>query len=275
MQSSNFGCISRCNFKTRLSKQFAWLIILISFACNTSFCQNGQKNPSKFNVLALYENGGHHILFSQRAKIWLDQLAADSNFINEYITNTKSITDSFLNKFQLFLQLDYVPYGWSDTAMKAFEKYMSDENHGWLGFHHATLLGEFDGFPMWQWFSTFMGGIKWKDYIPAFTSAKVNVEDCSHACMKGIPSSFIVAKDEWYTYDKSPRPNVHVIASVDESSYQPSSNIKMGDHPVIWSNEKFAARNLYVFMGHSPDLFDNKVYRTILRNAIFWAAHQK
>jgi hypothetical protein len=257
-------------------KQFTLLIILISFTCTTSFCQNRQqKNASKFNVLALYENGGHHILFSQRAKIWLDQLAADSNFSIQYITDTKSITDSFLNKFQLFLQLDFVPYGWSDTATKAFEKYISDKNHGWLGFHHATLLGEFDGCPMWQWFSTFMGGIKWKDYIPAFALAKVNVEDGLHPCMKGVPSSFIIAKDEWYTYDKSPRSNVHVIASVDESSYQPSSNIKMGDHPVIWSNEKFAARNCYIFMGHSPDLFDNKVYTTIFRNAIFWAAHQQ
>jgi len=226
-------------------------------------------------MLALYENGGHHILFSQRAKTWLDQLAADSNFSIVYITDTKIITDSFLHKFQLFLQLDYVPYGWSDTAMQAFEKYLSDKDRGWLGFHHATLLGEFDGYPMWQWYSAFMGGIKWKDYIPAFASATVKVEDSSHPCMQGIPSSFIIEKEEWYTYDKSPRPHVHVIASADESSYRPPSTISMGDHPVIWSNEKFAARNCYVFMGHSPDLFDNKVYTKIFRNAIFWAAHQE
>jgi type 1 glutamine amidotransferase len=66
--------------------------------------------------------------------------------------------------------------------------------------------------------------------------------------------------------------NVHVLASVDEATYAPDSPIKMGDHPVIWTNRKVAARNLYIFMGHSPDLFDNAAYTTLVRNAIFWAA---
>ncbi|MCW3118085.1 MAG: glycosyl hydrolase [Chitinophagaceae bacterium] len=90
--------------------------------------------------------------------------------------------------------------------------------------------------------------------------------------MKGLPASFTIEKEEWYTYDKSPRPQVHVIASVDESSYTPARTIKMGDHPVIWTNDHVAARNIYIFMGHSPDLFNNASYKTIFRNAIFWAA---
>ena len=46
----------------------------------------------------------------------------------------------------------------------------------------------------------------------------------------------------------------------------------MGDHPVIWTNERVAARNVYIFMGHGPDLLENKAFTTILRNAVFWAA---
>ncbi len=72
------------------------------------------------------------------------------------------------------------------------------------------------------------------------------------------------------TYDRVP--NVHVLARVDESSYQPSSDIKMGDHPVIWTNEKMKARNIYILMGHHPSLFANDSYKTLLRNAILWAA---
>jgi type 1 glutamine amidotransferase len=117
-----------------------------------------------------------------------------------------------------------------------------------------------------------MGGIRWKSYIPRFARATVHVEDHTHALMKGVPDSFTVEKEEWYTYDRSPRPNVHVIASVDESSYQPDTAVKMGDHPVIWTNEGKRARNVYIFMGHSPILFDDPVYRKIFSNAIFWAA---
>jgi len=87
-----------------------------------------------------------------------------------------------------------------------------------------------------------------------------------------VPSTFKIDKEEWYTYNKSPRPNVHVIAHVDESSYQPGTDIKMGDHPVIWINPGFKAPNVYIFMGHGPELFNNTYYTTIFRNSIFWAA---
>jgi type 1 glutamine amidotransferase len=65
-----------------------------------------------------------------------------------------------------------------------------------------------------------------------------------------------------------------VLASVSESTYSPDSKIKMGDHPVIWTNEHDKARNIYIFMGHHADLFENLAFATIFRNSIFWAAHQ-
>jgi hypothetical protein len=48
----------------------------------------------------------------------------------------------------------------------------------------------------------------------------------------------------------------------------------MGDHPVIWTNPAYKARNVYIFMGHSPDLFSNTQYRKLLANAISWAAQK-
>ncbi len=93
-----------------------FFIFLIGSSCTT----NAQQKSPRFKVIALYENGGHHILYSQRAKIWLNKLAADSNFSIDYIQNTDSINDNFLSKYNLFIQLDYPPYGWKDTAAHAF-----------------------------------------------------------------------------------------------------------------------------------------------------------
>jgi type 1 glutamine amidotransferase len=90
--------------------------------------------------------------------------------------------------------------------------------------------------------------------------------------MKGVSSPMIIPDDEWYTFDKNPRPNVHVLANVDESSYKPASDIKMGDHPVIWTNEKMKARNVYFLMGHSPSLLKSVGFKTMFGNAIIWAA---
>jgi hypothetical protein len=247
------------------------LLFFVFFIFNGNKAWSQQKAP-RFRVIALYENGGHHIEYSKVAKVWLDKLAADSNFSIDYIQNTDLIDEAFLSKYQLFIQLDYPPYAWKEKAVTAFQNYITQGKGGWIGFHHATLLGEFDGYPMWNWFSIFMGDIIYKNYIATFAKAKVNVEDASHPVMKGVPASFMVEKEEWYTYNKSPRPNVHVIASVDESTYTPNSAIKMGDHPVIWTNLNFPARDVYIFMGHSPVLFDSDVYKKIFTNAIFWAA---
>jgi type 1 glutamine amidotransferase len=239
--------------------------------CFTIFC-NLTQAQTKFKVLALAENGGHHIQYSNRAKVWLNQLAADSSFSVDYIHNTDEIDEIYLNQYQLFIQLDYPPYGWKEKASQAFIKYIEQGKGGWIGFHHATLLGEFDGFPMWNWFSDFMGGIRYKNYIATFVAGTVDIADKQHPIMKGVPTPFKINKEEWYTYNKSPRPNVHVIATVDENTYMPDTQIKMGDHPVIWTNEKMKARNVYIFMGHSPELFDNEVYKTLFKNAIFWAS---
>ncbi len=228
--------------------------------------------PPQFRVVALAEAASIHAPYVAAAKEWLNRMATAHHFAIDYLEKTDSIDDAFLARYQLFIQLDYPPYKWTPTAMAAFTKYITEGKGGWIGFHHASLLGEFDGTTMWPWFHDFMGGIRWKDYIRTFAGATVNVEDKTHPILQGVPPSFFVKKEEWYTWDKSPRANVHVIASVDESTYVPDSKIKMGDHPVIWSNEKMAARNVYIFMGHSPELFESKEYKTIFRNAIFWAA---
>jgi type 1 glutamine amidotransferase len=246
------------------------ILLLICIAC-LSLAVKAQK-VKPFKVLALYENGGHHVEYSKRAKIWLDKLAAQKGFTIDYIQNTDKIDDVFLSQYQLLIQLDYAPYAWKDKAAAALENYINEGRGGWIGFHHATLLGEFDGYPMWTWFSQFMGGIRWKDYIATFAKGQVNVEDKQHPVMKGVPESFLVQQEEWYTYDKSPRTNVHVLASVDEASYEPQGKVKMGDHPVVWTNEHYKARNVYIFMGHSPNLFDNPAYTRLFTNAVFWAA---
>ena len=43
-------------------------IMILLFFCSTVQAQ-------RFRVLALAENGGHHIAYSKRAKVWLDRLA--------------------------------------------------------------------------------------------------------------------------------------------------------------------------------------------------------
>lgn len=119
-----------------------------------------------------------------------------------------------------------------------------------------------------------MGGIRFQNYIAALANGTTHVEDPNHPVMKGVSESFIIPDDEWYTYDKSPRPKVHVLANVDESSYTPTSDIKMGDHPVVWSNEKKKARNVYFQFGHTYKLYEVPEFTQMFSNAIEWTLNK-
>ena len=226
--------------------------------------------PHKAKVLVLTERGGQHGGFTDAGLKWLAAEGAKGNFSITEINNARNITEAYLSQFSLVIQLDFPPYTWPKEAEDAFVKYIEEGRGGWIGFHHATLLGEFDGYPMWQWFSDFMGGVRFKNYIAPLADGTLIVEDKQHPVMKDVLASFVVPDDEWYTYDKSPRPNVHVLANVDESSYTPASDIKMGDHPVVWVNESKKARNVYFQIGHSSKLYETEGFTTMFRNAINW-----
>ena len=237
---------------------------------------NAWPRPPKFRVVALAERaGGDHQTFVDAARLYLNKLAAENDFTVDYITGTERINQESLSQYKLFIQLNYPPYRWAPVAKKAFEEYITQGKGGWIGFHHASLLGDFDGYPMDPWFSQFLGGIRFTHYLPDFARATVKIEDRSSPLAKGLPPSFVIDKEEWYTWSKSPRPNVNVLATVDESSYVPNTMIKMGgDHPVVWSNPHYKARNVYIFMGHHGGLFDSPEYVQLFRNAIFWGAGQ-
>lgn len=225
---------------------------------------------SRTDVLVLTERGGQHGSFTDAGLAWLEETGRELEFTVTEINSTSPINKNFLKKFDLIIQLDFPPYTWTDKAAEAFISYIEDGKGGWIGFHHATLLGEFDGYPMWDWFSEFMGGIRYRNYNATLTDGDVYVEDVTHPIMQGVDSRFLLQDEEWYIYDKSPRGNVRVLASADESTYYPPSEIKMGDHPVVWINENVKARNVYFQFGHGEILFKDKNFVTMFRNAIKW-----
>jgi type 1 glutamine amidotransferase len=255
------------NNKFKKTAVFILLVMMMALTGNTI----SAKTPA-FKVLVLTERGGDHEGFVVAALDWLKGYSSEKNFEFTVINHANDIDENLLSNYKVVIQLNYPPYTWDDKSKAAFVKYIEEGRGGWVGFHHASLLGEFDGYQMWNWFSDFMGGIRFKSYIAARASGTVNLEDSKHPVMKGVSKSFVLNNDEWYTFDKNPRPNVHVLATVDESSYKPASDIKMGDHPVVWVNEKMKARNVYFLMGHDASLLESKEFTTMFSNAIQWAA---
>jgi type 1 glutamine amidotransferase len=241
------------------------LVILPSFGFATM-------QSSKKNILVIAETGGGHESFTAAALHRVDSFAKHVGMSWTRINDASIVNDQYLSQFAFIIQLDYPPYGWGQLAEKAFERYIDEGRGGWIGFHHAALLGEFDGNRMWHWFSAFLGGIRFDNYIAGFADASVRIERSDHPVMKGVDHSFVLPHEEWYTFDRSPRPNVSVLANVDENSYRPASQIRMGDHPVVWTNPVKPARNIYFLMGHDAGLFSVNNFCLMFDNAMEWVA---
>jgi type 1 glutamine amidotransferase len=248
---------------------------------------HAQARRPRFSVLVIAErldpksaDGNEiHRPSMEAAERWLDKLAADSNFAVTYLESPNTITDSMLATVNVVWQMNYPPFRWNATSNAALTKYLDEGRGGWLGDHHASLYGTAVTSETWPWYSdNLLGGMNYKNYVSRFVAGVVRVEDPAHVVMKNMPSRFRVSTEEWYVWDRSPRASVHVLASVDESTYEfvdaSQRGIKMGDHPVVWTNDKLKSRNLYVFMGHHPNLFANAAYTTLLTNAIMWLASE-
>src|SRR5258706_12374306 len=129
-----------------------WMLLLAVSPAQAQPPLPGTVSATRFKVLALAESGGHHVEFTKAAKPWLTKCGQENGFDVDYITNTIPITEAFLTGYRLVLQLDFVPYGWTTEAMAALMIYIEEGRAGLVGVHHATVLREFDGPPMWPWF---------------------------------------------------------------------------------------------------------------------------
>ena len=79
--------------------------------------------------------------------------------------------------------------------------------------------------------------------------------------------------DEWYSFKANPRPNVNVLARLDESTIKAKDDKwKMDDHPLIWWNEKDGMRSFYTVFGHTHEAFQDRLVIDHIKNAINWAA---
>jgi type 1 glutamine amidotransferase len=274
-----------------MSFRTSFLVAATVFGCTTATVAatapiaRAQSPAPRFEVLVIAElrdprkanTDEIHRPYVEAAKTWLGKLATDSNFTVSYLESPNTITDSMLSTVNVIWQMNYTPFRWNAVAKAALERYLDGGKGGWLGDHHASLYGSAVTNETWPWyFDNLIGGINYKNYVSKFASGIVRVEDTAHPVFRGVANDFPVSTEEWYIWDRSPRANVHVLASVDESTYEfgdaSQSGIRMGDHPVIWTNEKLKARNLYIFMGHHPNLFANAAYTTLLTNSIMWLA---
>ncbi len=132
---------------------------------------------------------------------------------------------------------------------------------GYAGIH-AAADAEYE----WPWYGQLVGA--WFAHHPAQQVAEVKIEDTTSPITQGLPAVWS-RKDEWYDYKVDPRDKVHVLASLNQSSYTGST---MGaDHPIMWSHEFEGGRSWYTGMGHTQESYQDPLYLKMIAEGIEWA----
>ncbi|HWB27983.1 MAG TPA: ThuA domain-containing protein [Chitinophagaceae bacterium] len=242
--------------------------ILISAALSCAILHAGAQK--RLNVIVVGSTDKYHAGSVAKGRQFFAQLAAGNNFNLCFTQDTAMINDDTLAKYQVFVQLHLAPFDMSTKQQAAVQKFI-EQGKGWVGIHAAGLTGKqfHPNDVYWQWFEDAMGGVTYSPH-PKFQQGTLIIEDHKHPVTKNLPAA-IVMTDEWYEFDKSPRPNVRVLARADESTYH--QNKPMGDHPLIWVNENYR-RFIYIGVGHDSTAYDNPPYALLVKNAIIWAGNK-
>ncbi len=249
--------------------------ILFSFMALTVFalaCSSQNDKPdfeNPINVLVFSKTTGfRHESISSGLKMLYDH-SKKQNWIITATENSGLFTDGFLSNFDVVVFMNPTGDAIDNNGQTAFEKFMKS-GKGFVGIHAAADC-EYE----WPFYGNLVGGY-FKTH-PESQEATVVFEKSDHPAMKpfeGMKS--YTTFDEWYTFKENPRSKVKVLATLDEASIKKSDNddFRMGDHPIIWWNDKDGIRSFYTGFGHTHEAFQDKYIIEHIKNAINWAANR-
>jgi type 1 glutamine amidotransferase len=160
----------------------------------------------------------------------------------------------------LFLNTNGVVLG--DREREAFASFVRS-GKGFVGVHGAAATE-----PDWDFYQGLVGA-SFKAH-PEVQPALVRVEDAAHPATLGLPREWR-RTDEWYGFQTNPRPNVHVLLTLDEASYAPGDGAMGSDHPIAWCHEYEGGRAFYTALGHTPESYREASYLAHLSGGVAWA----
>ncbi len=85
------------------------------------------------------------------------------------------------------------------------------------------------------------------------TNATIKVADRVHLASRSLPE-YWTRSDRFYNFKANVRGVAHVLATVDETTYDGGTMTELADHPVAWCKDYEGGRAFYTNVGASGDL---------------------
>jgi cytochrome c len=151
------------------------------------------------------------------------------------------------------------------SQREAFQRWVEDG--GGVVAVHAAANADRD----WPWYGELLGGARFRNHPPGalqFQRAQVVLEDRAHPATEQLPPRWAYT-DEWYNFAPEPGPSAHVLATLDERTYDEDDGTAAAEfHPIAWCTRVGDGRSLYTALGHGAETWAEPLYRTHLLGAV-------
>ncbi|WP_039831599.1 ThuA domain-containing protein [Nocardiopsis valliformis] len=198
-----------------------------------------------------------------------EALAEEHGFETEHTEDADIFNPEDLARFDAVVWLSTTGDVLDEDQQAAFQEYVRNGG-GYAGVHSAS-----DTHYGWEWYGDLVGAY-FASHPPGTQEAQVMVNDRAHPSTEMLPASW-VREDEWYDFDASPRGDVHVLAGLNEASYEDQVDPagQMGfDHPIAWCQVYDGGRSWYTGGGHTIESYSEPEFADHLLGGLQWAAGQ-
>ena len=225
---------------------------------------------NQFEVLVLAVPNKYHFEYIGVAHETFAQMALHHQF---GLTWTSDVTtlEGDLKKYAAIVFLNTSGEILNVTQKKSLEDYIH-AGGGFVAVHRALISGNRD----WPWYEKLIGyPFRIHPYIQ---TAVVQIVDRSFPATMALPDHWIWT-DEWYEFDAPLATDLHVVLTVDETTYDPTkiwpgqhANGMGPAHPVAWYHNFEGGRAFCTALGHMAVLYRDQTYLDHLYGGIYWAA---
>jgi glucose/arabinose dehydrogenase/type 1 glutamine amidotransferase len=192
-------------------------------------------------------------------------LGTNNDFAVYASEDSAVFTDANLSNYQAIIFLNTTGDILDANQQAVFQRYIK-AGGGFVGVHAAS-----DTLHNWPWYGGLVGAY-FLSHPAGTPTATIKVADQINPSTVSLPKRW-VRTDEWYNFSFNPRGTVHVLATLDETTYAGGT---MGfDHPIAWCHEYDGGRAWYTAGGHTPESYSEPLFLAHLLGGIQFAAGEK
>lgn len=238
-------------------KKILFLLFAISALIYVS-CSH--KREGKPVVLVFSKTSGFKHSSIPQGIAAIQKLGVENGFDVDTTKNAAYFQEDSLKKYAAVIFLNTTGNVLDYKQEAAFERYIQSGG-GFVGVHAATDT-EYD----WRWYGKLVGAY-FKGH-PKTQEAKFIIKDKNFPATEFFTDTVWQRKDELYNF-KNMNPDVHVLITIDESSYEGGTN---GDwHPMSWYHDYDGGRAFYTELGHTEESYLEENYLKHLLGGIQYA----